>query len=50
MKELETGIIVTTTKKNGVKRIEAYTPLEWKFHKLNWWHQAKQTINRFTNF
>lgn len=49
MKKLKTGLIVTSTKRNGVERIEAYTPLEWEFHKLNWWHHAKETIKRFTN-
>ena len=47
MKKLQTGIIVTRTKRRGVERIEAYTPLEWEFHKLNWWYKAKETINRF---
>jgi len=49
MKKLKTGLIVTSTRKNGVERIEAYTSSEWEYHQLDWWNKAKQTIKRFTN-
>lgn len=51
MKKLKTGIIVTSTKKNGVEIIRAYTPREWAFRKkaFKWWHCANKTIKSITN-
>lgn len=51
MKKLKTGIVVVTTKKNGVEIIRAYTPKEWEYRKqsFKWWNYADKTIKRLIN-
>ena len=51
MRELKTGIIVTSTRRNGVEIIRAYTPKEWDYRKkaFKWWHFANKTIKQRIN-
>ena len=51
MKKLKTGLIVTSTKRNGVEIIRAYTPKEWEFRKTSykWWRLADTTIKNIIN-
>jgi hypothetical protein len=51
MTKLSSGITVVRELENGVLKIRAYHPMEWKFRKLQWWkwNKAKQTIKRLIN-
>jgi len=48
---LDTGIVVTRTKRRGIEIIRAYTPREWDYRKkaVKWWHFANKTIKQRIN-